>query len=52
MAETLEEKHARFQHWMKKVMGYMYCPNIFDIRAWEEWKAMDEKAKKKEMKEK
>jgi hypothetical protein len=50
MAETLEEKYARFHHYMKKTMGYMHCPNIYDIKSWEEWKALDEKAKKKEKK--
>jgi len=46
MPETLEEKYIRFHHYMRKIMGYMHCPNIYDIKSWEEWKVLDEKAKK------
>jgi hypothetical protein len=46
MPETLEEKHARFHHYMKKEMGYMHCPNIYDIQAWEEWEELDKKKTK------
>ena len=34
---TLEERYAKFHHWMKNIKGYMHCPSFEDIKSWEDW---------------
>ncbi len=41
--KAFEALYKKFQHYMKKEMGYLCCSNIHEILEWEKFKELQKK---------